>query len=53
MGWPVILHLAVQAFAAFARAEDAQQAKEAIHGRLFAGNTVEVTYITAAQFAAL
>ena len=42
-----------QAFAQFANAMSAQAAKDAIHGRLFAGSTVEVSYITAQQFGAV
>ena len=43
----------LQAFAQFANAMSAQAAKDAIHGRLFAGSTVEVNYITAQQFGAV
>ena len=43
----------LQAFAQFANPAGAQAAKDAIHGRLFAGSTVEVGYITMQQFAAV
>ena len=43
----------LQAFAQFANPTGAQAAKDAIHGRLFAGSTVEVGYITTQQFAAV
>lgn len=43
----------LQAFAQFANPLSAQAAKDAIHGRLFAGSTVEVNYITAQQFGAV
>ena len=43
----------LQAFAQFANPAGAQAAKDAIHGRLFAGRTVEVGYITMQQFAAV
>lgn len=43
----------LQAFAQFAHPAGAQAAKDAIHGRLFAGSTVEVGYITMQQFAAV
>ncbi|KAL0024901.1 hypothetical protein WJX77_001165 [Trebouxia sp. C0004] len=42
-----------KAFAQFANPLSAQAAKDAIHGRLFAGSTVEVNYITAQQFGAV
>ena len=45
--------LYLQAFALFANPLSAQAAKDAIHGRLFAGSTVEVNYITAQQFGAV
>ena len=45
--------LFLQAFAQFANPLSAQAAKDAIHGRLFAGSTVEVHYITAQQFGAV
>jgi hypothetical protein len=45
--------LSLQAFAQFADPLSAQAAKDAIHGRLFAGSTVEVNYITAQQFGAV
>ena len=45
--------LQLQAFAQFANPLSAQAAKDAIHGRLFAGSTVEVNYITAQQFGAV
>ena len=49
----LILCLSLQAFAQFANPLSAQAAKDAIHGRLFAGSTVEVNYITAQQFGAV
>ena len=39
-----------QAFVAFADVESASKAKEAIHGRLFAGIVVQVTYLTAEMY---
>lgn len=43
----------VQAFVAFADAESAAKAKAAIHGRLFAGITVQVFFISQEHFAAI
>lgn len=40
----------VQAFVSFSAPTAAQRARAAIHGRLFAGNTVSVSYITAEEF---
>ena len=39
-----------QAFVAFADASGAAAAKAAIHGRLFAGITVQATFLTPEQF---
>lgn len=41
-----------QGFVQFADAGGAQKAREAIHGRLFAGVTVQVAFISQQEFAA-
>ncbi len=46
---PLHTHCA-QAFVSFSAPTAAQRARAAIHGRLFAGNTVSVSYITAEEF---
>lgn len=42
----------LQAFVEFADAEGAQQARNAIHGRMFAGQQVQMTFLTAEEHGA-
>lgn len=48
-----MMPVASQAFAEFTTVEGCTAAKAAIHGRLFAGETVLATYVTPEYFAQL
>lgn len=49
----VVLLLLLQAFVQFADVPSAQKAKEAIHGRMFAGNIVQAFHITLPTYQAI
>lgn len=45
-----MIELCLQAYVSFQDTSAAESSKQAIHGRLFAGSTVQVTYVTLETF---